>query len=198
MNLVFATNNPAKMLEIQNILLEDKLSTRSLSDFGLELAPEETGTTFEENAIIKASETAELLKTHGYLDLVVLSDDSGLEVEALGNMPGVDSALFMGATTPYSLRNAEIIRLLADKTNRTARFVCVIACVFPDGKLITTRAETVGEISTEPRGTYNFGYDPIFFIPKMGKTMAELSMEEKSKVSHRGRALRQMVKGLGK
>jgi len=195
MKLVFATNNPVKLREINDILLGANLSAKSLSDFGLELVPDESGSTFEENAAIKAVETAELLKKHGYCDLTVFSDDSGLEVEALDNMPGVDSALFMGAATPYSLRNAEIIKLLAEagSHNRTARFVCVIACAFPDGKVITTRAETFGEIAREPKGLNNFGYDPIFYVPEAGKTMAELSMAEKSKLSHRGKALRQLL-----
>jgi len=198
MKLVFATNNPNKMLEVQDILLDSNLTIMSLADFGLELVPDENGATYEANALIKATKTSELLRRSGCFGLTVLADDSGLEVEALKNLPGVDSALFLGASTPHPIRNAEIIKRLQGANNRVARFICVIACVYPDGRSVTTRAELVGEISHEIIGGNNFGYDPIFFLPEIGKTTAELTREEKNTISHRSKALRKMVKELRK
>jgi XTP/dITP diphosphohydrolase len=128
----------------------------------------------------------------------VLADDSGLEVDFLGGEPGVDSADFMGVDTPYSVRNAKILEMLEGVTGekRAARFVCVIACVLPCGKTLTTRAAVEGVIAHEAAGENGFGYDPIFFVPEFGKTTAELSQAEKNKISHRGKALRAMIEQL--
>ncbi|MCL1845313.1 MAG: RdgB/HAM1 family non-canonical purine NTP pyrophosphatase [Defluviitaleaceae bacterium] len=161
----------------------------TLADLGLVCIPEETGGTFEANALIKARAVAALAPNY-----TVVADDSGLCIDALDGAPGVDSAIFMGEDTPYSVRNAEILRMLASAENRAARFVCVIAAVFPDGRDCTTRATIEGQIALAPAGENGFGYDPIFFVPHLGKTIAELTQEDKNAISHRGKAFREMLK----
>ncbi|MCL2387484.1 MAG: RdgB/HAM1 family non-canonical purine NTP pyrophosphatase [Defluviitaleaceae bacterium] len=195
---VLATNNPSKVAEL-NAILESRLGAENfrliaLSDLGLALSPEETGTTFEENAIIKANETAALLKKHGH-EMTVLADDSGLCIDAMDGELGVNSALYMGAGTPYSVRIAEILKTMqgVPDDQRTARFVCVIACVAPDGKITTTTGVVEGRIANSPSGKDGFGYDPIFYLPEYDKTMSELSSEEKNAISHRGQAFNRML-----
>ena len=197
MTFVLATNNPGKVEEVQAVFEKSGLSKLiSLADLGLFFEPAETGTTFEENAIQKAAETLEFLRKNGHDNMAVLADDSGLCINALNDKPGVDSANFMGRETPYKIRNAHILSLLSNEPNRTAYFMCVIACAFPDGKIITTEGVIWGEIAHAPAGGGGFGYDPIFHISEYGKTSAELSIEEKNKISHRGKALDLMIRKL--
>ena len=164
----------------------------SMKDANINIDIDENGTTFEENAIIKAKAISELC------DDIVLADDSGLEIDYLNKEPGVHSARFAGVDTPYSVKNGILIEKLkgVEEEKRTARFVCVIAAVFPDKNLITTRGTIEGYIGHEERGNNGFGFDPIFYLKEYGCTTAELSMEEKNKISHRGKALELMKKEL--
>jgi len=196
MTTLFATNNPGKVEEILAIFEGTGLKLISLSDLGLFFEPTETGATFEENAIQKATKTLAFLRENGYNDVAVLADDSGLCIEALNGEPGVDSANFMGRETPYAVRNAHLIQQLTNTSNRNAKFVSVIACAYPNGEIATTSGEIHGEIAHAPSGTGGMGYDPIFYVPEYGKTTAELTMEEKNKISHRGKALGLMIRKL--
>ena len=196
MKYLFATNNPGKVKEINAIFEASGLKVITLSDLGLSFEPAEDGDTFEENAMQKAVETVDFLFDNGFDDIAVLADDSGLCISALNGEPGVDSANFMGRETPYEIRNAHIISQLTDATDRTAKFVCIIACAFPNGVMLTTRGEICGEIATAPSGVGGFGFDPIFFLPEKGKTTAELSASEKNEISHRGIALKLMIEAI--
>lgn len=192
--IIFATSNEGKMKEIR-ILLEDLgVDVLSLKEAGIHADIEENGTTFEENAMIKAKTICELSSC------LVLADDSGLEVDYMDRSPGVYSARFMGEETSYSIKNKAIIDKLskAVDSERSARFVCVIAAVFPDGRVMTTKGTMEGLIAYEPAGDNGFGYDPILFIPQYEKTCAQLTMEQKNKISHRGKALRAMKEQLKK
>ena len=195
-DFVLATNNPDKVVEIKHMFNEAGLSLVSPADLGLKILPKETGKTFEENSGIKAWETYRLLKETGYDSYGVVADDSGFEVDALGGMPGVDSALYLGENTPYAVRNAFILKELQNIQERTARFVCVITCILPDGKVEVVRGEASGEVAAESKGHGGFGYDPIFYVPELDKTMAELTPCEKYKISHRSNALRLLFKKL--
>jgi len=194
MRLLLATNNPGKVKEIKphvNKALAREII--SLADLGLFFEAAETGNTFEANAVQKAAETADFLKGHGFDDFIVVADDSGFCVEAMGDEPGVDSANFMGRETPYEVRNEYIINEVNKCDNRRAKFMCVIACVFPSGEVVIATGEVHGEVAQTLRGENGFGYDPIFFVPSLGKTMAELTMDEKSAISHRGQALKKLL-----
>lgn len=186
--IIFATSNEGKMKEIRMILSDMDVEVVSLKEAGIHAEIDENGTTFEENAMIKAKTIMELTGD------IVLSDDSGLEVDYMEKAPGVYSARFMGEDTPYEVKNQFIIDELKDarEEERTARFVCVIACAFPDGKIITKRGTIEGMIAHEICGANGFGYDPIFFVPEYGCTTAELSPEQKNEISHRGKALKAM------
>lgn len=186
--IIFATSNEGKMKEIRMILADKNIEVVSLKEAGITADIEETGTTFEENAIIKAKAIMELTGE------IVLSDDSGLEVDYMDKAPGVYSARFMGEDTSYDIKNQYIIDQLkeAKEEERTARFVCVIACAFPSGEIVTRRGTIEGVIAHEIVGTNGFGYDPIFYIPEYGCTTAELSSEQKNEISHRGKALKAM------
>lgn len=194
MRLIFATGNAGKMKEIRMIMADLGLEILSMKEAGVQLDIDENGDTYEENALIKARAVA---TATGEL---VLADDSGLEVDYLNKEPGVLSARYMGEDTPYSIKNSNLIERLegVPDEKRSARFVCAIAAVFPDGKELTTRATIEGRIGYEERGEGGFGYDPIFYVPELGKTTAELSGEEKNQVSHRGKALRLMKEELKK
>lgn len=187
--LIFATGNEGKMKEIRMILGDLDYEILSMKEAGIDVDIVEDGETFEENAIIKATEISKIA------NCVVLADDSGLEVDAMDKMPGIYSARYLGEDTPYSVKNQTIIDNLAGLPDekRTARFVCAIAAAFPDGRVVTKRGTIEGIIGYEERGENGFGYDPIFFVPEYGKTTAELSPEEKNKISHRGKAL-EMIK----
>ncbi len=191
MKIIFATGNAGKMKEIREILGDMNIPVLSMKEVGIDAKPEETGTTFEENAIIKAKATAELVTEP---DVIVMADDSGLEVDYLNKEPGVYSARYMGEDTPYSIKNQNIIDRLegVEDEKRTARFVAAIAAVLPGGEVVTTLGTIEGKIGYEERGTNGFGYDPIFYLPDMSKSTAQLPPEEKNKISHRGNALRAM------
>ena len=186
--IIFATTNEGKMKEIRLILKDLGIEICSLKDLGIDIDIEETGSTFEENAMIKAETIMKMTNE------VVLADDSGLEVDYLDKAPGIYSARYMGEDTPYAVKNQYIIDQLSGikEEERSARFVCAIACAYPDGKVLTTRATIEGQIGYEERGTNGFGYDPIFFLPEYNCSTAELTSEIKNKISHRGKALEQM------
>lgn len=192
--IIFATGNEGKMKEVRMILKDLGLPVLSMKEAGVQADIVEDGTTFEENAKIKAVAVQKLTGA------LVLADDSGLEIDYLNKEPGIYSARYMGEDTPYSVKNANLISRLAGVPDeqRTARFVCAIAAAFPDGQVLTTRGTIEGIIGYEERGENGFGYDPIFYLPEYKKSTAELSPEEKNALSHRGRALRQMEEELRK
>ena len=183
--IVFATGNTGKVKEIQMIMEDTGMEVLSMKEAGISVDIEENGTTYEENALIKAREVAK------YTDAIVMADDSGLEVDYLNKEPGILSARYLGEDTSYRIKNQNLIDRLQGVSDekRTARFVCAIAAVLPDGKELTTRATIEGRIGYEEKGSHGFGYDPIFYVPQFGKTTAELTEEEKNRVSHRGKAL---------
>ena len=186
--IIFATGNEGKMKEVRMILEDLGLPVLSLKDAGITAEVEENGTTFEENAQIKAKAIMEMTGA------LVLADDSGLEVDALDKEPGIYSARYMGHDTSYHIKNQNIIDRLEGKVGeeRSARFVCAIAAAFPDGRVLTTRGTMEGQIGYEEKGENGFGYDPIFYLPEYQCYSAELSLEEKNKLSHRGKALEAM------
>ena len=192
--IIFATGNEGKLQEVRMILKDLGLPVLSMKEAGVQADIVEDGTTFEENAKIKAVAVQKLTGA------LVLADDSGLEIDYLNKEPGIYSARYMGEDTPYSVKNANLISRLAGMPDeqRTARFVCAIAAAFPDGEVLTTRGTIEGIIGYEERGENGFGYDPIFYLPEYKKSTAELSPEEKNALSHRGRALRQMEEELRK
>lgn len=192
--ILFATGNNGKMKEIKRILEDLGMEICSMKEAGISIDIEENGTTYEENALIKARAVA------ACTDKIVLADDSGLEIDYLDREPGVHSARYMGEDTSYTIKNANLIHRLegVPEDQRTARFVCAIAAVLPDGRELTTRATVEGRIGYEEKGQGGFGYDPIFYIPELGKTTAELTEDEKNEVSHRGKALRLMKEALRK
>ena len=197
--IIFATGNAGKMKEIREIMEDLQIPVLSMKEAGLEAEIVEDGTTFEENAVIKAKAIAGLSKCRNE-DVVVLADDSGLEIDYLNKGPGVYSARYMGEDTSYRIKNQNLIERLegVPDEQRTARFVCAIAAVLPDGRVVTTRGVIEGKIGYEERGTNGFGYDPIFYLPDMSRSTAELTPEEKNAVSHRGNALRLMKEELQK
>lgn len=192
--IIFATGNQGKMREIRQILDGMDVELLSMKEAGIKLDIAENGATFEENAMIKAKAVAE--KT----DAIVLADDSGLEIDYLDKAPGIYSARFLGEDTSYDIKNADLLRRMegVEDEKRTARFVCAIAAVLPDGEAFTTRGIIEGRIGYAPQGENGFGYDPIFYLPDRGCTTAQLSEEEKNAVSHRGRALKAMREELEK
>lgn len=189
--LLFATGNQGKVNEFRQ-MLGDEYEIFSMKDLGVEVDIVEDGTSFEENAIIKARTVMEATGE------MVLADDSGFEVDYLNGEPGIYSARFMGEDTPYSIKNAEILRRCegVPEEERGARFVCVIACAYPDGVIDTVTGVIEGKLAHEPKGENGFGYDPIFYLPERGCTTGELKPEEKNAISHRGIAVRKMVKRL--
>ncbi len=194
--IIFATGNSGKMKEVSRILEDLGLAVISMRDAGINMEIEENGTTYEENALLKARVVAQSAGGH----CIVLADDSGLEIDYLNREPGVYSARYLGEQTSYRQKNKNLIERLAGVPDekRTARFVCAIAAVLPDGRELTTLGVIEGRIGYEEKGSGGFGYDPIFFVPEYGKTTAELTEEEKNAVSHRGRALSAMKKELKK
>ena len=190
--IIFATGNKNKMIEIRMILADLGCKILSQKEAGIQADVVEDGQTFEENALIKATTIADIArKMPEYRNAVVLADDSGLEIDALNKEPGIYSARYMGEDTSYHIKNANLIQRLegVPDEKRTARFVCAIAAAFPDGRRKTVRAAMEGRIGYEEKGENGFGYDPIFYLPEYGCTSAELSMEEKNRISHRGKAL---------
>ena len=190
--IVFATGNEGKMREIRSILSDLGLPVLSMKEAGVSPEIEANGTTFGENAEIKARAVWE--QTGG----IVLADDSGLVVDYLGGEPGIYSARYLGEDTSYEVKNRTIIDRLreAREEERSARFVCNIAAVLPDGSVLHTEETMEGRIAGEPAGSGGFGYDPILWLPEFGKTSAEITMDEKNRISHRGKALRAMREAL--
>ena len=186
--VIFATGNEGKMREIRQILADSGYEILSMKEAGVDLDIVEDGTTFEENALIKAKA---VMEATGEL---TLADDSGLEIDAFGGEPGVYSSRYLGEDTPYTEKNQVILDRMKDvpEEKRGARFVCVIAAVFPDGQTRTTRGTMEGIIGYESNGENGFGYDPIFYLPELKKYSAQLSSDEKNQLSHRGQALRKM------
>ena len=201
--IIFATGNTGKMREIRDILGDTGMEILSMKEAGIDADIVEDGTTFTENALIKAKTVAGLLTQHmpdTYADAIVLADDSGLEIDVLNKEPGIYSARYLGEDTPYSVKNAHLIERLAGVPDekRTARFVCAIAAVMPTGEEITTLGVIEGLIGYKEEGDNGFGYDPIFYVPEYGCTTAQLTEDEKNKISHRGRALNAMKEELRK
>lgn len=186
--LIFATSNEGKMKEIREILGDLDYRIITLKEAGVDVEIIEDGTTFEENAIIKARTVMEAT------GCLTLADDSGLEIDYLGKEPGIHSARYMGENTSYRIKN----QILLDRLHgvpapvRTARFVCVVAAAFPDGRIETRQGTIEGRIADKPAGENGFGYDPIFYLPERGMTTAQITPEEKNAISHRGKALRLM------
>ena len=194
--IIFATGNAGKMDEIREIMQDFPVRIRSMKEAGVAVDAEENGTTFEENALIKAKAVAEKLGPKE--GVLVLADDSGLVVDALGGEPGIYSARYMGRDTTYAEKNANIIQRLegVPVEKRTARFVCAVAAASADGTEFVVTGTIEGKIGYEERGEHGFGYDPIFYLPDMSMTTAELPPEEKNAISHRGRALELMKQRL--
>ncbi len=218
--IIFATGNKNKIREASQILADFDIPVISMKEAGAEADPEENGTTFEENAMIKARAVAEVLRekkeeigaeksdekedrkpelAEGDSDRevygdIVIADDSGLVIDALNGEPGIYSARYMGHETSYHIKNNNLIERLTGVPDekRTARFVCAIAAVLPDGRELSTTGYYEGAIGYEEKGENGFGYDPIFYLPDVNKYSAELSDEEKNARSHRGQALREM------
>lgn len=192
--IILATNNKSKIKEISEMMSGSDITFESLADAGINVEVEETGTTFEENALLKAREICKLSGKP------TISDDSGLEIDALDGAPGIYSSRFMGEDTSYDIKNNALIEKLENVADpdRTARFRCCMALVLPDGREFVTEGAMEGIIAREPKGINGFGYDPILFIPEYNRTSAELSSEEKNNISHRGEALRKMIEVIKK
>ena len=188
---IFATGNANKMREIREILGNEDYEILSMKEAGIEVDVVEDGATFEENSLIKSRAIAALAP-----GAYVLADDSGLEVDALNKEPGVYSARYMGEDTSYDIKNKAIIDRLEglEKEERSARFVCAISCVFPDGTEELVRGTIEGYIGWEPMGEHGFGYDPIFYLWDKDVSTAAIPPEEKNSISHRGNALRMIKK----
>ena len=188
--IILATNNKSKVKEISEMMSGSDITFESLADAGINVEVEETGTTFEENALLKAREICKLSGKP------TISDDSGLEIDALDGAPGIYSSRFMGEDTSYDIKNNALIEKLENVADpdRTARFRCCMALVLPDGREFVTEGAMEGIIAREPKGINGFGYDPIFYLPERCCTTGELLPEEKNEISHRGIAIRKMVK----
>lgn len=201
--IIFATGNAGKMREIREILGDTGMEILSMKEAGIEADIVEDGTTFEENAVIKAKAVARLLKESAgneHDSAVVLADDSGLEIDYLNKEPGIYSARYLGEDTPFSIKSRNLIERLegVPDEKRTARFVCAIAAVWPDGEVNVTRGVVEGRIDYVQKGDNGFGYDPIFYVPEYECTMAQLTDEQKNRISHRGKALEAMKEELKK
>ena len=183
MKVVLASHNQKKMVEMKAILSQMGVEVLSQAEVGVDLEPEETGTTFEENARIKAQA---VMQATG---LPAIADDSGLMVDALGGDPGVYSARYGGPGLDDTGRWQLLLKNMAGESNRACKFVSVICCAFPDGGEVMARGECPGILAQGPSGYGGFGYDPIFYLPQLGKTMAQLTPAEKNQISHRARAL---------
>ena len=198
MKIIFATGNQNKMKEIRMILQDLGMEILSMKEAGISVDIEENGVTFEENALIKASAIAEIpeVKT---MNAIVLADDSGLEIDYLNKEPGIRSARYAGTDTSYLIKNNLLLSRMkgVPDEERTARFVCAIAAVFPNGEKEVVRGTMEGRVAYEIAGANGFGYDPIFYLPEFGCTSAELSPEKKNELSHRGKGLRMMRKIMG-
>ena len=186
--IIFATGNEGKMREARLILADLGFPVLSMKEAQASCDVEENGSTFAENAAIKARAVWEQTGD------IVLADDSGLVVDYLGGEPGIYSARYMGEDTSYEIKNQAIIHRLAEaeEEGRTARFVCAIAAVLPDGTELSAEGTVEGLMAHEPAGDGGFGYDPIFYLPEYGMTSAQIPIEKKNEISHRGKALEAM------
>ncbi|PWJ49502.1 XTP/dITP diphosphatase [Faecalicatena contorta] len=187
--IIFATGNQDKMKEIHMILADLGIPIYSMKEVGIDIDIVEDGTTFEENAVIKAKAISQILPGD-----IVLADDSGLEIDYLDKAPGIYSARFMGEDTSYDIKNQAFLDKLegVPDEKRTARFVCAIAAAFPDGTVETVRGTIEGIIGHEIAGEHGFGFDPIFYVPEYGCSTAQMEPDKKNEISHRGNALRAM------
>ena len=188
MGIVFMSGNGGKMREIRAIMKDSGLPVLSMKEAGITAEIEENGTTFKENACIKASAAGVMP------DTIFVADDSGLSVDALGGAPGIYSSRFMGEDAGYDVKIGAILEKLQGLTGeeRSARFECCMAALFPDGTMKTAYGALEGQIADHTAGSNGFGYDPCFFLPEYGVTSAEITSEEKNRISHRGQALRKM------
>ena len=196
MKIIFATGNQGKIREVKEIL-GDQVEVLTMKEAGVDCDPEENGSTFTENAYIKARAVREKCKASGnkeLMDCIVMADDSGLEIDAMPGELGVKSARFMGHDTSYDIKNQAILDRMKDVPveERGARFVCAIAAILPDGRELDTKGVMEGQIGYEISGNGGFGYDPIFFLPEYGCTSAKLTPEQKNAISHRGKAFTAM------
>ena len=190
MKLVLASKNQKKLTEMNDILARLGVEVCSEAEAGVDLEVEETGTTFEANSLLKAKAVMEAS------GLPAIADDSGLCVECLGGAPGVYSARYGGEGLDDLARYRLLLENMRGQMTRAAKFVSVITCCFPNGDVLTARGECAGTIAYAPMGEGGFGYDPVFFVPELKKTFAQLSAEEKNAVSHRGKALEAFQKKL--
>lgn len=186
--IILASSNACKVKEVQAIMQETGIQVIPLSQTSFTAEIEENGSTFEENAIIKAEAVMKVLGKP------VLADDSGLEIDCLNKEPGIYSARYLGHDTPYPVKNQMILDRLVNvkEEDRTARFVCAMALAIPGEKTVTTRATMEGRIAYEIKGENGFGYDPIFYLPEFGMSSAQITPSQKNEISHRGKALRMM------
>ena len=192
--ILFATSNAGKAKEVQAMFSDLDVDVKTLREEGIDVEIEENGQTFAENALIKAKAIA------GMTDKIVLADDSGLVVDYLNGEPGIYPARYLGEDTSYDIKNAKILERMegVPDDQRTARFVCAMAAIMPDGEVICTEGIMEGLIGYEMKGTNGFGYDPIFYLPEYGMTSSEITPEKKNEISHRGKALRKMQDELKK
>ena len=203
--IIFATGNKGKIREIRDIITDPNTEVLSMKEAGVAADPEEDGTTFEENALIKARAVADVIrrqKREGTLSfdtkgtrVTVMSADSGLVIDALGGEPGIYSARYLGYDTDYNYKMEQIMKRLENVPDeeRTARFVAAVGAVFPDGSEHVVTGAMEGVIAHGIFGENGFGYDPFFYLPQYGKTSAEITEEQKNEISHRGKALRAMI-----
>ena len=190
MTFVIATNNAKKLIEFRRVLDRLNIDSISLKEAGVEIEIEETGTTFEENSLIKARAVCAIT------GMPTVADDSGLEVDCLGGAPGVYSARYGGEGLDDKGRYQLLLNNLRGSTTRAAHFACAVACAFPNGDELTAEGRCDGAIAFAPMGEGGFGYDPVFLVPEMRKTFAQMTAEEKSSISHRGRAMEKFVEKL--
>lgn len=190
--IIIASGNKGKLKEFRELMADLPVEVKSLSDYPEIGEIEENGKSFAENAFIKAK------AVHDATGCLAIADDSGLEVDALGGAPGIYSARYAGEEKNDAANNAKLLQALSDisEDNRGAQFHCAICAVTADGKRFDAEGIVRGQILRAERGDGGFGYDPLFYIPALGKTTAELSMDEKNAISHRGQAVRQMVQTL--
>ena len=191
MRFVLATHNPGKLREMEDILSHLDIEVVSPADLGITVDVEETGTTFAENAMLKAKAIC------AAANLPAIADDSGLCVDALNGGPGVYSARYGGGELDDRGRYMLLLNSMRGQTTRAAHFACAICCAFPGGKTLTAEGRCDGTIAFAPMGEGGFGYDPVFFVPEFRKTFGQLTAEEKRSVSHRGRALAAFAEKLG-
>ena len=185
MRFVLASNNKGKLREMKELLGDLGIEILSQKEAGLDIEVEENGSTFRENAMIKARAACEAL------GIPAIADDSGLCVDALNGEPGIYSARYGGEGLDDKEKYRLLLKNMEGKSDRNAQFVCAIVCVMPDGEVIDAWGECPGEILYAPQGDGGFGYDPVFYVPEFARSMAELSMSEKNSISHRGKALRE-------